>query len=51
MGEEEEGAGKKPDAVQWDGHSSSMDSVIAQAKKNVTIDEQIEAIQRQKGLL
>ena len=38
-------------SVQWDGHSSSMDSVIAQAKKNVTIDEQIEAIQRSKGLL
>ena len=48
IGEEEV---KESGAVQWDGHSSSMESAIAQAKKNVTIDEQIEAIQRSKGLL
>jgi len=48
IGEEEV---KDSGAVQWDGHSSSMESAIAQAKKNVTIDEQIEAIQRSKGLL
>ena len=48
IGEEES---ENKDSVQWDGHSSSMESTIAQAKKNVTIDEQIEAIQRQKGLL
>ncbi|KAL5269193.1 hypothetical protein ACHWQZ_G002874 [Mnemiopsis leidyi] len=48
IGEEEV---KDSGTVQWDGHSSSMESAIAQAKKNVTIDEQIEAIQRSKGLL
>ena len=40
-----------PDSVQWDGHSSSMESAIAAAKKNVTIDDQIEANKRSKGLI
>jgi len=48
MGEEES---KVPDSVQWDGHSSSMESAIAAAKKNVTIDDQIEANKRSKGII
>jgi len=48
MGEEES---KVPESVQWDGHSSSMESAIAAAKKNVTIDDQIEANKRSKGII
>ncbi len=61
MGEEERRAGQlsedgsvvdaPPQVVTWDGHSSSAESVAAKARANVTINEQIEQIQRQKGMM
>lgn len=35
--------------VTWDGHSSSAEAAARAARANVTLDEQIEQIHRQKG--
>nr|CAB3265999.1 splicing factor 3A subunit 1-like [Phallusia mammillata] len=59
FGVEETGIGKKvgeeeeqpDDKVAWDGHSSSATATQQKAKSNVTIEEQLEHIQRTQGML
>ena len=41
--------GSSKDKVTWDGHSSSAEAAARAARANVTLDEQIEQIHRQKG--
>lgn len=48
VGESEIPGGSK-DKVTWDGHSSSAEAAARAARANVTLDEQIEQIHRQKG--
>ena len=47
MGEEE----KREEKVTWDGHSSSAEAAARAARANITLDEQIEQIHRNKGLI
>lgn len=46
-GEEE----KRGDKVVWDGHTASMERATKLAQANITLDEQIEAIHKAKGLI
>ncbi|XP_078679823.1 splicing factor 3A subunit 1-like [Branchiostoma floridae x Branchiostoma belcheri] len=46
LGEEE----KKTTKVTWDGHTASMEATTRAAQKNITLQEQIEAIHKAKGL-
>ena len=46
-GEEE----KRGDKIVWDGHTASMDRATKLAQANITLDEQIEAIHKAKGLM
>jgi len=48
MGEEEKLAGEK---VTWDGHSSSAEAAARAARANISLDDQIAQIHRQKGLI
>jgi len=48
MGEEEKIAGEK---VTWDGHSSSAEAAARAARANISLDDQIAQIHRQKGLI
>merc|ERR1719312_1461834 len=48
MGEEEKVAGEK---VTWDGHSSSAEAAARAARANISLDDQIAQIHRQKGLI
>ena len=35
--------------VTWDGHSSTADAAAKQARQNISLEEQIAQIHRQKG--
>ena len=48
MGEEEV---RKDEKVTWDGHSSTAESASRAARANISINEQIEQIHRNKGFL
>ena len=48
MGEEETRGDEK---VTWDGHSSSAEAAARAARANVSLNEQIEQIHRNKGLI
>ena len=47
LGEEE----KKETKVIWDGHSTSMEKVTQKARENITVEDQIAVIHKNKGLL
>jgi len=47
IGEEESGKEK----VTWDGHSSSAEAAARAARQNISLDDQIAQIHRQKGLI
>ncbi len=42
---------KRGDKVVWDGHTASMERATKLAQANITLDEQIEAIHKAKGLM
>eukprot|EP00794_Sanderia_malayensis_P016898 gene16898-18604_t len=42
---------KRGDKVVWDGHTASMERATKLAQANITLDEQIEAIHKAKGLI
>ncbi|RKP36342.1 Pre-mRNA splicing factor PRP21 like protein-domain-containing protein [Dimargaris cristalligena] len=44
------GAPRKPEPVIWDGHSASINLATQRAQANLTIEEQIAAIHRAKGI-
>lgn len=48
IGEEEE---KKPEKVTWDGHTGSMAATSRRAQAGITVEQQIEAIHKSKGLM
>lgn len=48
LGEEEP---RKDDRVTWDGHTSSVEAATRAAARNVSLEDQIHQIHRQKGLL
>ena len=50
MGEEEKRAGEG-DKVAWDGHSSTAEAAARAARANISLNEQIEQIHRNKGLI
>ena len=47
LGEEE----KRDEKLVWDGHTASMERATKLAQANITLDEQIEAIHKAKGLM
>lgn len=47
----EEPKGPQDDKVMWDGHSGSAESAQRKAQANITVDDQIEAIQKAHGLI
>ncbi|KAK3727492.1 hypothetical protein QZH41_006432 [Actinostola sp. cb2023] len=48
IGEEEE---RKPEKVTWDGHTGSMAATSRRAHAGITVEQQIEAIHKSKGLI
>lgn len=48
LGEEEP---KKDDRVTWDGHTSSVEAATRAAARNISLEDQIHQIHKQKGLL
>jgi splicing factor 3A subunit 1 len=48
IGEEEE---RKPEKVTWDGHTASMAATSRRAQAGITVEQQIEAIHKSKGLM
>merc|ERR1712025_1185423 len=51
MGEEETKQRMEADKVTWDGHSSSAEAAARAARANISLDDQIEQIHRNKGLI
>ena len=47
IGEEDS---RKPEKVTWDGHTASMAATSRLAQQGVTLEQQIEAIHKSKGL-
>ena len=41
---------RKPEKVTWDGHTASMAATSRLAQQGVTLEQQIEAIHKSKGL-
>merc|ERR1712156_811177 len=51
MGEEETRRSAEPEKVTWDGHSSSAEAAARAARVNISLNDQIEQIHRNKGLI
>lgn len=51
MGEEEKRTTEASDKVTWDGHSSSAEAAARAARVNISLNDQIEQIHRNKGLI
>merc|ERR1711881_553587 len=51
MGEEENKRPNEPEKVTWDGHSSSAEAAARAARVNISLNDQIEQIHRNKGLI
>merc|ERR1712241_807264 len=51
MGEEETKQRMEADKVTWDGHSSSAEAAARAARANISLDDQIQQIHRNKGLI
>jgi len=51
VGETDEDMAAAGGKVTWDGHSSTADAAAKQARQNISLEEQIAQIHRQKGLI
>lgn len=51
MGEDETRRSAEPEKVTWDGHSSSAEAAARAARANISLNDQIEQIHRNKGLI
>ena len=49
VGETDEDMAAAGGKVTWDGHSSTADAAAKQARQNISLEEQIAQIHRQKG--